>query len=62
MSGRVLIGIGLVCILLGGVWTLQGIGVIGGSFMTGSGTWLVIGLVVALAGVMLIAEGARRRT
>ena len=37
MSGRVLIGIGLVCIVLGGVWTLQGIGVIGGGFMTRPG-------------------------
>ena len=64
MSGRVLIGIGLVCIVLGGVWTLQGIGVIGGSFMTGSGALLVVGLGGAVARGLLPLGGAppaRRR-
>jgi hypothetical protein len=51
--------VGLLLVLIGVVWTLQGFGVIGGSFMTGSTTWLVIGLVVAAAGVALFA---RRRT
>ena len=40
--GRV---IGLLLVLVGGLWTLQGFGVVGGSFMTGSTMWLVIGLV-----------------
>ena len=51
--------VGLLLVLVGGVWTLQGFGVIGGSFMTGSTTWLVIGLVLVVAGIALIA---RRRT
>jgi hypothetical protein len=51
--------VGLLLILIGGVWTLQGFGVVGGSFMTGSTTWLVIGLVLVLAGIALLA---RRRT
>ena len=46
-------------VLIGGVWTLQGFGVVGGSFMTGSTMWLVIGLVVAVAGLAL---ASRRRT
>jgi glucose dehydrogenase len=51
--------LGLLLVLIGAVWTLQGLGLIGGSFMTGSTMWLVIGLVVAVVGVLLLV---RRRT
>ena len=47
---------GLLLVLIGAVWTLQGFGLVGGSFMTGSTTWLVIGLVVAAVGVALLAR------
>lgn len=59
MKSRVLVIIGVVAVLLGGLWALQGSGVIGGSGMSGSSTWLVIGIVVALVGVLMIALGAR---
>ena len=52
--------IGVLLVLLGGLWTLQGFGLVGGSFMTGSTTWLVIGLVLVAAGIALITR--RRRT
>ena len=39
---------------MGGVWFFQGIGVIGGSFMTDSPTWVLIGAVVVLVGLALI--------
>jgi hypothetical protein len=52
---------GLLLVLVGAVWTLQGFGVIGGSFMTGSTTWLVIGLVLVLAGLALIARRPTRQ-
>lgn len=55
------IGVGVVCVLLGALWFLQGIGVVGGSFMTGSKLWLFIGLVVLLAGGSLVRSGARAR-
>jgi hypothetical protein len=46
--------------LVGIVWLGQGVGLIGGSFMTGSPLWAVIGAVLAaLALGMVIAE--RRR-
>ena len=46
--------------LVGIVWLGQGVGLIGGSFMTGSPLWAVIGAVMlALAVVMVVAE--RRR-
>jgi hypothetical protein len=59
MKGWALVLVGAVCVLIGGIWSLQGIGVIGGSFMTSSPTWLVIGLVVAVAGLAMIIVGAR---
>jgi len=47
--------------LVGLVWMGQGVGLIGGSFMTGSLLWAVIGaLLLALALVIIVAE--RRRT
>lgn len=47
--------VGAVLALVGLIWFLQGIGVLGGSFMTGQPVWAVIGLVLlALAGRLLI--------
>ena len=51
--------VGVLLVLLGAVWALQGVGVIGGSAMTGSTMWLVIGLVLVVVGVALVT---RRRT
>ena len=61
MSPTVRLVAGVVLVLLGGLWTLQGFGVIGGSFMTGSTLWLVIGLVLVVAGVALITRGRTRQ-
>ncbi len=47
--------VGAVLALVGLLWFLQGIGVVGGSFMTGQPVWAVIGLVLlALAGRLLV--------
>ena len=51
---------GLLLVLIGAVWTLQGFGVVGGSFMTGSTMWLVIGLVIVVVGIALLAPAQRR--
>jgi len=51
--------VGLVAVLLGGVWALQGSGVLGGSVMSDSTTWLVIGVAVVVVGLLMIALGAR---
>jgi hypothetical protein len=51
--------LGVLMLLIGGLWTLQGLGLVGGSFMTGSRLWLVIGLIVAVAGIGLLVR--RRR-
>ena len=55
-------GIGIALVLIGGLWTLQGLGQVGGSFMTGSGTWLVLGLIVVASGAaMLVPRRLLRR-
>ena len=51
--------IGIVLLLVGAIWIGQGVGWIGGSFMTGETVWAVIGTVAALMGLALI-RGARR--
>jgi hypothetical protein len=52
--------LGLIAIFAGGVWTLQGAGVLPGSFMTGQRMWLIIGIVVAIIGLALAYNGIRR--
>ncbi|HEX6474863.1 MAG TPA: hypothetical protein VF114_07225 [Candidatus Limnocylindria bacterium] len=51
--------VGVLAILAGAVWTLQGIGVLPGSFMSSNTTWVVIGLVTAALGVVLVAWSRR---
>jgi hypothetical protein len=52
---------GLLAFLLGVLWTLQGLDLLGGSAMSGVTMWAVIGPVVALAGLILIIVGIRKR-
>jgi hypothetical protein len=51
--------IGVILVLVGAVWFGQGIGAIGGSFMTGEALWAVIGAVCVFFGAALLI-GARR--
>ena len=53
--------IGGLAILVGAVWIGQGAGLIKGSFMTGSPTWLAIGLLCLVGGLFLIFLTLRRR-
>jgi hypothetical protein len=52
--------LGVLLILLGGVWTFQGLGYITGSFMTGERLWTSIGLICVVAGAVLVFFGFRR--
>ena len=53
--------IGIIAVLVGIVWTLQGLNVLRGSGMSGHSVFTVIGLVVGVLGVVLIAIGVQRR-
>jgi len=52
--------LGIILVLLGLVWTLQGFNVIGGSAMSGSSLWATVGPIVLLVGVVLIVVGIVR--
>ena len=50
-------GLGLLLIVVGGIILGQGVGLIGGSFMTGHGRWAVTGGVMIAIGICLLAAG-----
>lgn len=61
MRTRLMI-LGWILLVLGGLWFLQGINVVPGSFMTGSRFWAVIGAVVAIIGIWVLTGPARRQS
>ena len=61
MSRPVALVLGGILVVIGLIWFLQGIGVLGGSAMSGVVLWAIVGPVVALAGVFLIVRGQRSK-
>jgi hypothetical protein len=61
MNRPVLIGAGVLLVVVGAVWTLQGLGYLPGSVMSGVTLWAVVGPVVALLGLVLAVRGFSRR-
>jgi hypothetical protein len=61
MVRGLLVGVGSLVVVAGVIFTLQGVGDIGGSVMTGSTFWAVAGPVIALVGLGMAAVGLRRR-
>ncbi len=57
----VLIILGVLVVLLGLVWLLQGTNVLAGSQMSGHRRWIAIGGVLDVVGIVLIIIGARMR-
>lgn len=55
------IALGTVLVVIGAVFTFQGLGYLGGSAMTGVTLWAIVGPVVALVGLALIARSVRTR-
>jgi hypothetical protein len=63
MNKNLRVGIGVLLVLMGLIWTLQGLDVLkGSSVMSGKPLWAVIGPIVALAGVALVLGKIRRRS
>ena len=52
---------GVLCLLLGCVWILQGINILPGSFMTGQTKWAIYGALLAFAGIAMLISANRRR-
>jgi hypothetical protein len=61
VKASLLLPLGLGLILVGLVWTAQGLGWLGGSPMTGKTLWAVLGPVLALVGAALVVTDVRRR-
>ena len=55
------VALGAVMVLMGAVWTAQGLGYLKGSAMTDESIWAILGPLLAGLGVALIVVAARRR-
>lgn len=53
------VGLGILAILVGVVWTLQGSDVLMGSVMSGSMFWLGMGVVLLIVGAASFVFGAK---
>ena len=56
-----LIALGAVMVVMGAIWTFQGLGYLEGSAMSDQSLWAVLGPIVAGLGVALVVVAARRR-
>jgi hypothetical protein len=54
-----LVVVGGLMALMGGVWMLQGVGILPGSFMTGQTFWAAVGALMLIAGAALVFAGLR---
>jgi hypothetical protein len=52
---------GVLFILAGGTWFLQGINVLPGSFMTGQIQWAIYGAIAVVVGVGILVFANRRK-
>ncbi|MEU7973921.1 hypothetical protein AB0B48_17990 [Micromonospora sp. NPDC049089] len=61
MRGWLPLTLGLLAVVIGAVWTVQGLGYVSGSVMTDEKIWAVIGPIVTLAGLVVLWLGLRSR-
>ena len=57
----ILIVFAILLILAGGVWTLQGLSILPGTFMRGNPQWVINGAVTALVGAGLLWFASRKK-
>ena len=58
---RILMNVsGVLCLLVGCIWILQGINILPGSFMTGQTKWAIYGGLLVVAGLGLLISANRR--
>jgi hypothetical protein len=53
--------VGVILVFFGGVWFLQGINVLPGSFMTGQMKWAIYGGIAFVAGIVVFVWANRKR-
>lgn len=54
------LGVGVIAVIVGAIWTLQGVNVMGGSAMSGHAIFALLGVLVGIGGLVLIAISTRR--
>ncbi len=54
--------IGVILVFFGGVWFLQGINVLPGSFMTGQIQWAIYGGIAFIVGLVVLVWANKKRT
>jgi hypothetical protein len=59
MNKNLAVGLGALLILVGLIWTLQGLDVLGGSAMSGVTLWAIVGPIVAILGAWLVVRAVR---
>ncbi|HEX9999903.1 MAG TPA: hypothetical protein VGB74_05585 [Actinoplanes sp.] len=62
LKGWLPMSLGVLAIVVGALWTLQGLDVVTDSRMSDVRLWAIIGPIVAVAGLVLVVAGVRRRT
>jgi hypothetical protein len=60
MGRPVLVAVGVLVAVMGTIFFFQGIGVLGGSAMTGQTLWAVLGPIIAVAGLAVAGLALRR--
>lgn len=61
MRRIIITALGVVVALFGLLFSLQGFGAVGGSPMSNTTTWSVLGPIIALVGIAVAVGAARRR-
>jgi hypothetical protein len=54
--------VGVLLVIVGFIWFLQGVNVLPGSFMTGQIRWAVYGGIAVVVGIVVSLAAAKRRT
>lgn len=61
MKGWLPLTLGLLAVVLGAVWTVQGLGYVSGSVMTDQRIWVLLGPLLVLVGLGALWFGMRAR-
>ncbi|MDO3704101.1 hypothetical protein Q3W71_20770 [Micromonospora sp. C28SCA-DRY-2] len=61
MRGWFRLTLGLLAVVVGAIWTVQGLGYVDDSVMTDQRVWAVVGPVVVLVGLVVLWWGLRAR-
>jgi len=62
MNKTAVVAVGTLLVVLGAVFTLQGLGYLAGSAMTGVTTWAIVGPILAIVGIYLVVRWRKARS